>query len=179
MFNIVQGSIIAPLVYGKAVSLHPAIVLLAIPAGGQLAGVVGMFLAVPVLGLIAASWRSVLQVLGDRPPTPSVATDSDSTDPPESDPSQPDPEPRGCRRERLTASRRTWIGAGRVPAEARPDPRRRESVLVGRAQIPSAFALAAANSSSDRIPCEWSCARFCSWAICGSSAGAAGSGAGA
>jgi predicted PurR-regulated permease PerM len=87
VFNIVQGSIIAPLVYGKAVSLHPAIVLLAIPAGGQLAGVVGMFLAVPLLGLIAASWRSVLQVLGDRPPTPSVATDSDASDPPESIPS--------------------------------------------------------------------------------------------
>jgi predicted PurR-regulated permease PerM len=77
VFNIVQGSIIAPLVYGKAVSLHPAIVLLAIPAGGQLAGVVGMFLAVPVLGVISASWRSVLQVLGDRPPTPGVATDPD------------------------------------------------------------------------------------------------------
>ena len=87
VFNIVQGSIIAPLVYGKAVSLHPAIVLLAIPAGGELAGVVGMFLAVPLLGLIAASWRSVLQVLGDRPPTPSVATGSDASDPPESVPS--------------------------------------------------------------------------------------------
>jgi predicted PurR-regulated permease PerM len=88
IFNIVQGSIIAPLVYGKAVSLHPAIVLLAIPAGGEVAGVVGMFLAVPLLGLIAASWRSVLQVLGDRPPTPSVATGSDASDPPESVPSK-------------------------------------------------------------------------------------------
>jgi predicted PurR-regulated permease PerM len=89
VFNIVQGSIIAPLVYGKAVSLHPAIVLLAIPAGGQLAGVVGMFLAVPVLGVISASWRSVLQVLGDRPPTPSVATDAGSLDPPTLEPGPP------------------------------------------------------------------------------------------
>ncbi|MFL5689364.1 MAG: AI-2E family transporter [Chloroflexota bacterium] len=79
VFNIVQGSIIAPLVYGKAVSLHPAIVLLAIPAGGQLAGVVGMFLAVPVLGVISASWRSILQVLGDRPPSPEVAPDADAS----------------------------------------------------------------------------------------------------
>ena len=93
VFNIVQGSIIAPLVYGKAVSLHPAIVLLAIPAGGQLAGVVGMFLAVPVLGLIAASWRSVLLVLGETPPTPGVAPDSDSPDPPGSEPGPNRPEP--------------------------------------------------------------------------------------
>jgi predicted PurR-regulated permease PerM len=90
VFNIVQGSIIAPLVYGKAVSLHPAIVLLAIPAGGQLAGVVGMFLAVPVLGVISASWRSVLQVLGDRPPPPGVVTDSGSPDPPVPEPGPPE-----------------------------------------------------------------------------------------
>ena len=32
VFNIAQGNFVAPLVYGKAVSLHPAIVLLAIPA---------------------------------------------------------------------------------------------------------------------------------------------------
>ena len=90
VFNIVQGSIIAPLVYGKAVSLHPAIVLLAIPAGGQLAGVVGMFLAVPVLGVISASWRSVLQVLGDRPPTSGDTTDPGSPDPPAPEPGLPD-----------------------------------------------------------------------------------------
>jgi len=93
VFNIVQGSVIAPLLYGKAVSLHPAIVLLAIPAGGQLAGVVGMFLAVPVLGVISASWRAVLQVLGERPPTPSVALDGDPAGPPGSEPGHPGPEP--------------------------------------------------------------------------------------
>jgi predicted PurR-regulated permease PerM len=66
VFNIVQGSVIAPIVYGKAVSLHPAIVLIAIPAGGQLAGVLGMFLGVPILGIVATVWRSVLAVMSDR-----------------------------------------------------------------------------------------------------------------
>ncbi len=41
VFNVVQGSVIAPLVYGRAVSLHPAIVLIVIPAGGELAGILG------------------------------------------------------------------------------------------------------------------------------------------
>jgi len=63
-FNIVQGNILAPIFYGKTVHIHPAIVLLAIPAGGAVAGIAGMFLAVPVAGVIAASWRSVLAVLG-------------------------------------------------------------------------------------------------------------------
>ena len=38
VFNIVQGNIVAPLVYGKAVSIHPAVVLLAIPAGAAWPG---------------------------------------------------------------------------------------------------------------------------------------------
>lgn len=66
VFNIVQGSFLAPIVYGKAVSLHPAIVLIAIPAGGQLAGIMGMFLAVPILGIVAAIWRSLIAVMSDR-----------------------------------------------------------------------------------------------------------------
>ena len=67
VFNIVQGNIVAPLVYSKAVSIHPAIVLLAIPAGAAVAGIAGMFLAVPVIGVIAATWRTVLRVFGSEP----------------------------------------------------------------------------------------------------------------
>ena len=33
VFNVVQGNFVAPIVYGRAVNIHPAIVLLAIPAG--------------------------------------------------------------------------------------------------------------------------------------------------
>ena len=62
VFNIVQGNFVAPLVYGKTVQLHPAIVLLAIPAGGQIAGIIGMFLVVPFLGVVASTWRLVLRL---------------------------------------------------------------------------------------------------------------------
>jgi predicted PurR-regulated permease PerM len=68
IFNIVTGNIVAPLVYGRAVSIHPAVVLLAIPAGGALAGVAGMFLAVPIIGVVATTWRTVLRVFGSAPP---------------------------------------------------------------------------------------------------------------
>jgi predicted PurR-regulated permease PerM len=67
VFNIVQGNIVAPLVYGRAVSIHPAIVLLAIPAGAAVAGIAGMFLAVPVIGVVATTWRTVLRVFGSEP----------------------------------------------------------------------------------------------------------------
>lgn len=64
VFNIVQGNVVSPLVYGRTVSLHPAIVLLAIPAAGAVAGIVGMFIVVPVLGVVAATWRPVLALVG-------------------------------------------------------------------------------------------------------------------
>jgi putative heme transporter len=67
VFNIVQGNIVAPLVYSRAVSIHPALVLLAIPAGGAIAGIAGMFLAVPLLGVLATTWRTVLGVFASQP----------------------------------------------------------------------------------------------------------------
>jgi putative heme transporter len=70
VFNIVQGNFVAPLVYSKVVSLHPAVVLVAIPAGNEIAGVIGMFLVVPFLGVFAAVWRTVLRVLDPDPVAP-------------------------------------------------------------------------------------------------------------
>lgn len=75
VFNVVQGSVIAPLVYGRAVSLHPAVVLIVIPAGGTLAGVLGMFLAVPLVGIIGAVWRHILAAIGEVPPPEPEAVD--------------------------------------------------------------------------------------------------------
>ncbi len=67
VFNIVTGNVVAPLVYGRAVSIHPAVVLLAIPAGSTIAGVFGMFIVVPLIGVVVATWRTVLFILGDGP----------------------------------------------------------------------------------------------------------------
>jgi predicted PurR-regulated permease PerM len=83
VFNIVTGNIVAPLVYGRAVSIHPAVVLLAIPAGGAVAGVAGMFLAVPLIGVVATTWRTILRVFGSAPPElGDAAPDAAASDPP-------------------------------------------------------------------------------------------------
>jgi predicted PurR-regulated permease PerM len=88
VFNLVQGSVLGPLVYGKAVSIHPAVVLIAIPVGAALAGIIGMFLVIPVLGIIATTWRSVLAAFGDattaqvEPAAPApVAVDAEASGP--------------------------------------------------------------------------------------------------
>lgn len=94
VFNIVQGNIVAPLVYGRAVSIHPAVVLLAIPAGSAIAGMVGMFLAVPVIGVVATTWRTVLRVFGSEPDDRAGAADddADAAGPAPPDPAAFDPE---------------------------------------------------------------------------------------
>jgi predicted PurR-regulated permease PerM len=66
VFNIVTGNIVAPVVYGRTVHIHPAIVLVAIPAGAAIAGMLGMFIVVPVLGVVAATWRTVLAIMSLR-----------------------------------------------------------------------------------------------------------------
>ena len=63
VFNLVAGNIVSPLVYGRTVHIHPAIVLVAIPAGAAVAGPLGMFVVVPALGVVAATWRTVLSLM--------------------------------------------------------------------------------------------------------------------
>jgi predicted PurR-regulated permease PerM len=46
-----EGDLLAPLILGRAVHLHPVTILLALTAGGVLAGIVGAFLAVPFAAL--------------------------------------------------------------------------------------------------------------------------------
>lgn len=62
VFNIAQGNFVQPIVYSKTVSIHPAIVLMGVPAGGAVAGILGMFLVVPVIGVISATWRTLLHL---------------------------------------------------------------------------------------------------------------------
>jgi predicted PurR-regulated permease PerM len=78
VFNIVTGNIVSPIVYGKTVHLHPAIVLVAIPIGSTVAGVLGMLLVVPVLGVVAVSWRTVLDVIAASRP---ASTPDDTAQP--------------------------------------------------------------------------------------------------
>lgn len=51
----IEGNVLMPLLIGRRVAVHPAIVLLALTSGGAIAGLTGAFLAVPVVaGLISA-----------------------------------------------------------------------------------------------------------------------------
>ncbi len=50
-----EGNLLTPRIQGRAVQVHPIIVLLAVIGGGQLAGLVGILFAVPTLAVVKVS----------------------------------------------------------------------------------------------------------------------------
>jgi putative heme transporter len=73
----VEGHVLQPLVMGKAVSLHPLAVVLAVAGGSMVAGIAGALFAVPLLAItntvvryIAARAWETDPALGAAPPPP-------------------------------------------------------------------------------------------------------------
>jgi predicted PurR-regulated permease PerM len=69
----VEGNVLQPILQGRGLNLHAAVVILAVTAGGSLYGILGTFLGVPVAALIAVVYRYVRDQLDGR--TPEVADD--------------------------------------------------------------------------------------------------------
>ena len=82
VFNIVQGNVVQPLVYGKTVNIHPAVVLMAIPAGGAIGGLLGMVIVVPIISIIFHSWRTVLHLFDPEESQPVATTSVPAADAP-------------------------------------------------------------------------------------------------
>ncbi|MFJ7332106.1 AI-2E family transporter [Streptomyces sp. NPDC101110] len=58
-----EGNVFQPMLQSRGLGLHAAVVLLAVTLGGNLAGIVGSLLAVPVAALIAVVWNYVREQL--------------------------------------------------------------------------------------------------------------------
>ena len=74
VINQVEAHLLQPLVMGRAVSIHPLAVVLAIATGGVLAGIPGALLAVPTVAFL----NNAVQVL--LAPDPSAEADKQATD---------------------------------------------------------------------------------------------------
>lgn len=62
----IEGHILQPLLQSRSMRLHPAIVLLAIAAGGDEFGIIGAFLAVPLAATAAVVWRYLAEQIDLR-----------------------------------------------------------------------------------------------------------------
>jgi putative heme transporter len=52
-----ESNVLEPIILGRAIDLHPVVVLLSITAGAMLLGILGAFLAVPVAAIVARTLR--------------------------------------------------------------------------------------------------------------------------
>ena len=66
VLRIVQDYAIYPRIIGVGIHLHPLAVILAILAGAELAGVAGVFLAIPVIAILTVSYRHWLEHRGSE-----------------------------------------------------------------------------------------------------------------
>lgn len=75
----IEGNLLQPLILGRATNLHPLAVVGALIAGGTLLGIVGAFIAVPV---VASAWQ-VIKYLRDpeRPPAVTIDEPAEKSEP--------------------------------------------------------------------------------------------------
>jgi predicted PurR-regulated permease PerM len=92
LINQIESHLLQPLVMGRAVSIHPLGVVLAISTGGVLAGIVGALLAVPTVAFL----NNAMQVLLARDPTAEAekqSEDAEGTAMVKAKPDSPEKEP--------------------------------------------------------------------------------------
>src|SRR5207247_10411808 len=66
VLRVVQDYVIYPRIIGTGIHLHPLAVILAILSGAELAGVAGVFLAIPVIAILTVSYRHWLAHRGSE-----------------------------------------------------------------------------------------------------------------
>jgi predicted PurR-regulated permease PerM len=66
VLRIMQDYVIYPRLIGQGIHLHPLAVIFAILAGEKLAGVAGVFLAIPVVAIITVSYRHWMEHRGSE-----------------------------------------------------------------------------------------------------------------
>src|SRR6267154_807116 len=66
VLRILQDYVIYPRLIGQGIHLHPLAVILAILSGAELAGVAGIFLAIPVIAIATVSYRHWLEHRGSE-----------------------------------------------------------------------------------------------------------------
>ncbi len=83
VLRIVQDYIVYPKLIGQGIHLHPLAVIVAILSGAELAGITGIFLAIPVVAILTVSYRHWLEHRGSEgfadllEPTPAEDTETE------------------------------------------------------------------------------------------------------
>lgn len=66
VLRVIHDYVVYPRIIGQGIHLHPLAVILAILAGAEIAGVAGIFLAIPVIAILTVSYRHWLEHRGSE-----------------------------------------------------------------------------------------------------------------
>ncbi len=80
MLQLLENNLLGPRILGHTLELHPLAVLIAVLAGGQLAGILGILLAAPTLATFRVLGRYVLSRLYDRDPFAQFPVEEEETE---------------------------------------------------------------------------------------------------
>jgi len=56
-WRLIQDYVVSPRVMGKSMELHPLAAIFGVLAGGEIAGVLGVYLSIPVMASLRIVWR--------------------------------------------------------------------------------------------------------------------------
>jgi predicted PurR-regulated permease PerM len=77
----IQDYVFVPLIMGRGIEIHPALVIVGVLAGGEIAGVAGMFLSVPIIAAARIVWRRLSQNGGGAAPAATIGVTDGSRRP--------------------------------------------------------------------------------------------------
>ena len=75
----VEGNLISPQIMGRTLELHPMLIVAALLIGGEIGGVLGLVVAVPLMAAIKVTWRHIKHLREESstpPPEPPQPTES-------------------------------------------------------------------------------------------------------
>ncbi|WP_428909219.1 AI-2E family transporter [Niallia sp. Krafla_26] len=55
LLQFLEGNILAPMIVGKSLHMHPLVIMFALFAGGEIGGILGMILSVPIIAVLKVS----------------------------------------------------------------------------------------------------------------------------
>lgn len=64
--QFLEGNVLSPLIVGKSLHMHPLLIMLALFAGEELGGIIGMILAVPILAVIKVGLLHIRKYFGRK-----------------------------------------------------------------------------------------------------------------
>jgi predicted PurR-regulated permease PerM len=69
-----EGHVLQPLIMGRAVAIHPLVVIIGIASGVVLAGIIGALVAVPLIAVLNTGIRRLARRRPEVPPDAVVVT---------------------------------------------------------------------------------------------------------